>query len=132
MKIPGTFFNFRVRNEVGKLPDRVLVSSPMSWHRPVTLFVLFNLIAAPVIGRLTWMAMLRLAEDLRLWSIVISVVVPFTILTVNAWLTVRASRGGVPGKGRAAMWILTGATFALTIGTGFFSPVSLIHALLTA
>ncbi len=99
---------------------------------PVTWFALFNLIAAPLIGRGVWALMLTLnAEQLRLAAVMVSLAGALGILAVNAWLTHRATRAGLPRGGQMAMWLITGGTFALTIGAGVFSPINLILALMS-
>lgn len=102
-----------------------------SWQQPVTAFALFNLIAVPLVGRGVWAAMLWLnAGQAVLVAVLLSVVAAFGILGVNAALTVRAARAGLPQAGRTTLWLVTGVTFALTIGTGMFSPLTLLHALI--
>ncbi len=96
----------------------------------VTWFTLFNLIAVPLIGRGVWALMLAFArEDFRLVSVLVSVLGAVAILGVNAWLTRRAARAGLGRRGQMVMWLVTGGTFALTIGFGTFSPINLLIAL---
>jgi len=45
-------------------------------------------------------------------------------------LTARATRAGLPRKGQMALWLVTGGTFAVTVGFGVFSPIELALALL--
>lgn len=102
-----------------------------SWQGPVTGFALFNLVAVPLIGRATWIAMEALRADAILLAVALSVGAALVILSVNVVLTLRAERAGVPPAGRRLLWAVTALTFLLPIGTGFFSPLSLVHALLT-
>lgn len=105
--------------------------APAPWKTPVTWFALFNLIAAPLIGRGIWALMAALNTDQwRLAAVLVSVAGAAGILAVNAWLTHRAAAAGLPRPGQMALWIITGGTFALTIGLGVFSPINLVIALL--
>ena len=82
---------------------------PPAAKAPVTWFALFNLIAAPLIGRGVWALMLTLVrDDFRLVAVLVSVI------------------------GAVAMWLITGGTFAITIGFGVFSPINLLIALVGA
>lgn len=104
-----------------------------AWHAPVTLFALYNLIAVPIVGRAAWLAMQMLHGDgLLLAAVALSVVAALGILAGNVVLTLRAARAGVPEGGRTALWAITGLTFVLTIGTGFYSPLTLLQALVTS
>jgi len=101
------------------------------WKAPVAWFVLFNLIAVPFIGRALWMFMLHLAAaDARLVAVALSLVGAVGILAANVLLTARATRAGLPRKGQMALWLVTGGTFAVTVGFGVFSPIELALALL--
>jgi hypothetical protein len=101
------------------------------WKAPVAWFVLFNLIAVPFLGRALWMFMLQLnASDARLAAVALSLAGAVGILAVNVILTARAARAGLPREGRMALWLVTGATFAITVGFGVFSPLELALALL--
>ena len=102
-----------------------------AWHSAVTAFVLFNLIAVPLIGQLAWLTMERLREGAIVAAVAVSVVAAVAILGVNALLTLRTGRAGAPQGVERALWAVTGLTFVLTIGTGFFSPVMLVWALLS-
>ena len=104
-----------------------------TWQAPVTWFALFNLIVAPFIGRAIWLVMLQLnADSARLGAVMLSLAGAIGILAVNTLLTFWATREGLPRKGQIAMWLITGATFVLTIGFGVFSPVNLLIAMLRA
>lgn len=99
----------------------------MTWQTPLTFFVLFNLIGAPLIGRLVWLGMVNLdAGSMRLAAVLLSVLGATAILAVNVVLTRRSIAAGLPDPGGSILWIVTGLTFILTIGTGFFSPLTLI------
>ena len=99
----------------------------------VTWFALFNLIAVPLAGRGIWALMFSSErEALRLASVLLSVAGAVAILAVNVWLTRRATLAGLGRGGQMAMWIVTGLTFAVTIGFGVFSPINLVIALLSA
>lgn len=101
------------------------------WKAPVAWFVLFNLIAVPFLGRALWMFMLRLnAADGQLSAVALSLAGALGILAANAILTALASRAGLPRNGQMAMWLVTGGTFAITVGFGVFSPLELVLALL--
>ncbi|HSF94541.1 MAG TPA: hypothetical protein VLA52_05895 [Thermohalobaculum sp.] len=101
------------------------------WKTPVTWFALFNLLGAPFIGRAVWFVMQRLdAESAIIAAVAMSLVGAVGILGVNSGLSVWAGRAGLPRKGQTVMWLITGGTFVLTIGFGFFSPVNLAIALL--
>jgi len=97
------------------------------WKVPAAWFALFNLLAAPVLGRVIWFVMLQFNnEDLRLVSIVASLVGAVGILAVNVYLTLWARHAHVPGTGLLIMWLVTGVTFLFTIGFGVFSPINLV------
>ena len=103
------------------------------WQAPVTWFALFNLLAAPFIGRAVWLFMQQLnAGDAILGAVALSLAGAVGILAINGYLSMRATREGVPRRGRQAMWLITGGTFVLTIGFGFFSPIDLVIALVRA
>jgi len=102
-----------------------------AWKAPVAWFALFNLLAAPFIGRAIWYSMSSLnAEGAIMAAVGLSLVGAIGILGANVGLTVWATHAGLPRKGQMALWLITGGTFALTIGTGTFSPVNLVIALL--
>jgi hypothetical protein len=104
-----------------------------TWQTPVTYFVLFNLLGAPLIGRGVWLVMQGLnAEGDRIAAVAVSLLAPIGILAVNALLTVWATREGLAKRGRAILWIITAGTFLLPIGFGTFSPVNLIIAAIRA
>ena len=97
------------------------------WKVPAAWFALFNLLAAPVLGRVIWFVMLQFNnEDFRLVSILASLVGTILILAVNVYLTLWARRTGVPAIGLMIMWLVTGVTFLFTIGFGVFSPINLL------
>ena len=101
------------------------------WLGPVLLFAAFNLLIVPFLGRGAWYFMLRLNEaDAKPGAVLLSLLTALAIAGANALLTARATAAGLPRRGQMALWLATGATFALTIGTGFFSPVNLLIALL--
>lgn len=105
--------------------------SQSEWKVPAAWFALFNLLAAPVFGRVIWFVMLQFNhEDLRLVSILTSLVGVIGILAVNVYLTLWARRTGVPSIGLTVMWLVTGVTFLFTIGFGVFSPINLLLGLL--
>jgi hypothetical protein len=100
---------------------------PALWKAPVAWFALFNLLAAPFIGRAAWFFMQQLnAEQARIGAVALSLVAAVGILAVNSFLTLRAMRSGIPQIGYQVMWLITGLTFVLTIGFGSFSPVNLL------
>lgn len=104
-----------------------------TWHPPVIWFVLFNLLAAPLIGRAIWRMMQALNADSALAAAVgLSLVGAVGILAVNGYLTWQATRAGLPRQGQMAMWLITGGTFVVTIGFGVFSPINLAIALVRA
>lgn len=97
------------------------------WKSPATWFALFNLLVAPVGGRVIWYFMLQMNnEDLRLMSILLSIAGAAVILGVNVYLTQWARSARMPRIGLTAMWLITGVTFLITIGFGVFSPINLI------
>ena len=105
--------------------------SQTEWKVPAAWFALFNLLAAPVLGRVIWFVMLQFNnQDFRLVSILASLAGAVGILGVNLYLTLWARKTGVPWIGLQAMWLVTGVTFLLTIGFGVFSPINLILGLL--
>ncbi len=105
--------------------------NPQEWKSPATWFALFNLLVAPVGGRIIWHFMLLWNnENLRLVSILLSIAGAVTILGVNVYLTRWARGSGMPRIGLTAMWLITGVTFLITIGFGVFSPINLIVGLL--
>lgn len=102
-------------------------SAKPSWQTPVTYFVLFNLLGAPVIGRGIWLLMQNLnAEGDRIAAVAVSLLAPIGILAINVLITLWAIREDLPRRGRAILWIVTGGTFILPIGFGTFSPVNLV------
>ena len=104
-----------------------------AWQSQATWFVLFNLIAAPFAGRGIWLLMQQLnADDARIGAVALSLAGALGILGVNGTLSWRAAREGLPKPGQRAMWLITGGTFVLTIGFGFFSPINLVIAMLRA
>ena len=104
-----------------------------TWQAPVTWFALFNLIGAPLVGRVVWLLMQQLnADNARIGAVALSLAGAVGILGVNSYLSWWAMREGLPRRGRPAMWLITGATFVLTIGFGFFSPINLVIALVRA
>ena len=104
---------------------------PDEWKVPVTWFALFNLLVVPVGGRVLWYLMLSWnTADLRLMSVALSILGAAAILGVNTTLTLWARRVGLARGGLTAMWLITGATFLITIGFGVFSPINLILGLL--
>ena len=106
---------------------------PETWKTPVTWFALFNLLGAPFIGRGIWAAMQALhGEKMLAAAVAVSLVGAIGILAVNSGLTVWATRSGLPRKGQMILWLITGGTFALTIGFGTFSPVNLVIVFLGA
>ena len=101
------------------------------WQAPVTWFALFNLLAAPFIGRAIWSVMQQLnAEQAIMMAVGMALAGTIGILAVNCGLTYWATRCDLPRKGQMAMWLVTGGTFAGAIGFGVFSPINLILALL--
>jgi hypothetical protein len=101
------------------------------WQPPVTWFALFNLLAAPLIGRAVWMVMQQLnAESAVAAAVGLSLAGAIGILGVNVTLSWWATRAGLPRHGQMALWLITGGTFVLTVGFGFFSPVNLLTALI--
>ncbi|MCH8952919.1 MAG: hypothetical protein IID49_12470 [Proteobacteria bacterium] len=95
--------------------------------------------AIPV-GKRAWAALRqRRGADINLLMIVavigavaLSLAGAVGILAINGYLSMRATREGVPRRGRQAMWLITGGTFVLTIGFGFFSPINLVIAMVRA
>lgn len=103
------------------------------WIKPLSLFAAFVLIVTPLIGRLAWVAMEGLNEDGNLVSAVaLSLAVTLAILAGNVLLLRPAVAAGLPMPGPPILWAVTVLTFGLTIGTGFFSPVNLVVALLAS
>ncbi len=104
-----------------------------AWQAPVTWFALFNLIAAPFVGRAVWLFMQQLnADNARIGAVALSLAGAVGILGINSYLSARATREGLARRGRQAMWLITGGTFVLTIGFGFFSPINLVIAMVRA
>ena len=102
-----------------------------AWQTPVIWFALFNLIAAPFIGRAIWFFMQQMnADNMRVGAVALSLAGAVGILATNSALSVWAARSGLPKDGQRAMWLITGGTFVLTIGFGTFSPINLVIALL--
>jgi hypothetical protein len=101
------------------------------WGLPLAAFVVFTLVVAPVIGRIAWRAVANAnAGQGPIAGALLAVAGSAVILALNAALVLWARDRGLPRRGQMALWLVTGATFALTTGTGFFSPVNLIRALL--
>ncbi len=104
-----------------------------AWQAPVTWFALFNLIAAPFVGRAVWLFMQQLnAGDARIGAVALSLAGAVGILGINGTLSWWAMREGLPRRGQMVMWLITGGTFVLTIGFGFFSPINMVIALVRA
>ncbi|MEM7505646.1 MAG: hypothetical protein AAF415_02785 [Pseudomonadota bacterium] len=101
-----------------------------TWFRALSLFILVNLIAVPIADHLAWDAMLRLnARHGPLMATGLSLLTAGVILLVNILLIRAAVQAGLPKLGELALWIVTGLTFALTIGTGRFSPLNFLVTL---
>jgi len=100
---------------------------------PVTAFILFNLVGAPVAGRVLWLGMGALhGQGATFGAVLLSMAGAGAILAVNVVLTRRAALGGLHKQGVMAMAAVTLVTLGLTVGTGFFSPLNLAFALLRA
>ena len=100
-----------------------------AWQRAVTSFVLFNLIGVPLIGQMAWLVMEGLRDGAIGLAVLVSVLTAMGILGANVLLTLRADRAATPPGIKTVLWAVTVLTFALTIGTGFFSPLMLVWAL---
>lgn len=101
------------------------------WKTPVTWFALFNLIGAPIVGRVLWSVMTHLHGSGATGAAVgLSLVGAVGILAANIGLTWWATQAGLPRLGQMVLWLITGATFVLTVGLGVFSPINLVIALL--
>ena len=100
------------------------------WFRPLSLFIAFNLVVVPIAGHLAWDGMLRLnASQGPLVAVILSLVVAGGILAVNVLLTRATVRAGLPKLGEFILWIVTGITFVLPIGTGRFSLLNFLMTL---
>lgn len=96
-------------------------------------FILFNLICVPLVGRLVWLGMGALhGQGTVVGAVLLSIVAAGAILSANVVLTRRAALGGLHRQGVMAMAAVTLLTFGLTVGTGFFSPLNLVWALVRA
>lgn len=100
-----------------------------AWQRAVTSFVLFNLIAVPLIGQMAWLTMEGLRDGAIAMAVLVSVLVALAILGVNVVFSWKARRAAAPSGAQMTLWAITALTFVLTIGTGFFSPLMLVWAL---
>ncbi len=100
-----------------------------AWQAHLTVFVLFNLVGVPLIGQLAWLTMEGLRDGAIALAVIVSVLTAAGILAANVLFTLRVGRAGAPQGVLLALWAVTGLTFALTVGTGFFSPVMLVWAL---
>ncbi|MEO1775134.1 MAG: hypothetical protein AAFS07_09305 [Pseudomonadota bacterium] len=104
---------------------------PRRWQGRIALFVIANLLVVPLIGRLGWQGMEALNTGGAIFgAVLLSVAVAGGILALNIWLVRRAVLTGLPRLGEMVAYGATGLQFVLTIGTGFFSVVGLIDALL--
>jgi len=104
-----------------------------AWKAPVAWFALFNLLAAPFIGRAIWFYMIQLnANEARMAAVALSLVGAIGIVAVNTLLTLWAMRAQIPRIGAQVMWLVTGLTFILTVGFGSFSPINLAIAMFRA
>lgn len=102
-----------------------------SWFRAVSAFAAFNLIAVPIAGTLAWGGMLRLnADGALITAVAVSLAVAGGILAVNCLLCRWAKQTGLPKLGELVLWLVTGLTFILPIGTGQFSPVNFLLRLM--
>jgi len=71
-------------------------------------------------------------DNAQIGAVAMSLAGAVGILAINIYLSARASHEGLPRRGRQAIWLITGGTFVLTIGFGFFSPINLLIALVRA
>ena len=101
------------------------------WQAPVTSFALFNLIGVPLIGQLAWLTMEGLRDGAVGLAVLVSVLTAMGIAGVNIYLTLKAVWADAPPGVKLVLWGITVLTFVLTIGTGFFSPLLLVWALIT-
>ncbi|MEL6577937.1 MAG: hypothetical protein AAFQ81_18805 [Pseudomonadota bacterium] len=97
-----------------------------SWSVAIGLFVVFNGIAVPIAGRLTWIGITAMATSGQVFAATgLTVAVAAGILAINVVLIRDAARAGLPRLGQMAQWIFTGAQFASTIAAGTFSLLNL-------
>lgn len=102
------------------------------WQARLGVFIAANLVLVPIIGRLGWLGMETLNNaGATFVAVLLSVAVAAAILVLNIWLLRRAVRAGLPKLGELVCFLVTGLQFVGTIGTGFFSLVNLVAALLT-
>ena len=102
-----------------------------AWQAPVTTFALFNLIGVPLIGQLAWLTMEGLRDGAIGMAVLVSVLVAMGIACGNVYLSLRARWAGASPGIMLVLWGVTALTVLLTIGTGFFSPLMLVWALVT-
>ena len=96
----------------------------------VLLAAAVNVLAVPVLGRLTWRGMETLnADGSRVAAVLLSLGVAVAIFAVNAGFARALSRTDADRRSVAGLWFVAVMTFGLTIGTGFFSPINLLVAL---
>ncbi|MEO0819752.1 MAG: hypothetical protein AAF074_04905 [Pseudomonadota bacterium] len=101
------------------------------WQRALGVFVVFNLVAVPLLGRLAWMAMEALnADGARFAAVLVSLAASVAILAGNVVVIRWATLGEMPRLGQMGLWIFTGTQFAVTIAAGFFSLVDFAWVLL--
>lgn len=102
------------------------------WFRPLSLFIVFNMVVVPITDRLAWDGMLQLtASHGPLAGVGLSLAAAAAILVANILIYNYARSSGLPGLGQMVLFVLIAVTFALPIGTGRFSPVNLIIDLLS-
>ncbi|MEL6265010.1 MAG: hypothetical protein AAFR52_05080 [Pseudomonadota bacterium] len=101
-----------------------------AWQRILGLFVAVNLVAVPIVERLTGLALTALAEGgQRLAFVLLSVAVTAAILAVNVLIVRAAARADMPRRIEAAIALFALLQFVVTIGFGFFSLASFAYAL---
>lgn len=101
------------------------------WFRSLSVFILVNLVAVPMAGRLTWNWMLRVTQSHgSIAGAAISLAVAAAILVINVLIFRQAKASGMPRPGQMVLFLLIGLTFVTPIATGRFSPVNLVIDLL--
>ncbi|MEM9782744.1 MAG: hypothetical protein AAF899_09730 [Pseudomonadota bacterium] len=100
------------------------------WQRILGLFVVVNLIAVPLAGRLTGFGMSTLVADgQRTLAVGLSVIATAAILAVNVLIVRAAARADMPRRLEAGLALFTLLQFVVTIGFGIFSLVVFLAAL---
>ncbi|MEM6971864.1 MAG: hypothetical protein AAF577_03585 [Pseudomonadota bacterium] len=95
------------------------------WRQILGIFVVANLIAVPIAGRLAGQGMTALhGEGQTLLAVLLSVATTAIILVLNVLILRAAARHDMPRRLEAGLAAFTLVQFGVTIGFGIFSLVA--------